>query len=156
MLQPAKGGKGGRGEGAEKPAPKEKAAAGEKKDKKERPKVLTWNIGENHMNFLKESAEKHEIKGLNNVMKKLMAFAAKDEDNEVFAKAPERPEKFFRLKFTPSEAEAALLAKADKDFSYDNRHLAVQALIQYVMPSDKADPAEKAASEQMLKDVFGK
>lgn len=155
-MQAAKGGKGGRGEGDEKPTPKEKGEKSDKNAKKDRPKPLTWNVGEDHMEFLKSSAEKYEIKGLNNVMKKLMAFAAADEDNEVFAKAPERPAKFFRLKYTPSESEAALLAKADKDFSYDNRHLAVQALIGYVMPSATADPAEKAGSEQMIKDILTK
>ena len=107
------------------------------------------------MNFLKEMADKHEIKGLNKVTQKLMKYAAEDEDNEVFAKAPARPEKFVKLKFNPNAEEQALLDKAEKDFKYDNRHLAMQALVTYVMPSESADPAEKAAHGQMIAEIFG-
>jgi len=156
-----RGGNGGKkskakGEGVvgdERPKPREKGDLGEAKKEK---KLLTWNIDEAHMAFLKAMAEKHEIKGLDQVMRKLMKFAGEDEDNECFATAPERPAKFFRLKFTPSAVEQALLDKAGKDFKYDNRHLAVQALVQYVMPVADCDPAEKSANEQMLAEIFAK
>lgn len=143
-------GKGGRGpkdgKSEEKPAP-------EKKKKEKNPNQLQFNVGPEHMDFLKAMAEKYEIKGLNRVAKLLLKFAADDPDNEVFAGAPAKPETLVRLRLTLSDEEIALLEKAQKDHSYDNRHLAVQALVQYVMPTSE-DPAEKASETAMLDDIF--
>jgi len=137
---------------AKKDGVKKEKEGGEKKDKKDGP--LQFNIGEEHMEFLKGLATKYEIKGLNSIAKALLAFAKDDPDNEVFKNAPEsKPEKLIRLRLNLTPAELALVEKAQAKFEYPNRHIPMQALIRFVTP-DAKDPAEKGAQEAMLDDIF--